>query len=136
MNNITVTIAYAKSNTQQFLREVSIPMGSTIAQVIEASGVVLEYPDINLEVNKVGIASQVLPLNTIVQAGDRIEIYRPLIFDPMQARRLRAKGLAPAQHVLDADLRQKTPLNDVVPPVRPFVVVDKHNPSDQTERIE
>lgn len=104
-----ITVAYAKSAKQQFLREVTVPQGSLVMEVIEASGVCKDFPEINLKVNKVGIMSQVVTLDTIVQPNDRVEIYRPLIFDPMSARRLRAKGLAPAQHPSNVDPHQKTP---------------------------
>ena len=49
------------------------------------------YPEINLNENKVGIFSKQRELQDVVQAGDRIEIYRPLLIDPKAARRLRAK---------------------------------------------
>jgi uncharacterized protein len=130
MNNISVTLVYAQSSENQYIRTVVVPAGSNILQVIEACGICADYPEINLEVNKVGILSQVLPLTTIVQAGDRIEIYRPLIFDPMHARRMRAKGLVPAQREPSVD-RQKTRSNDVVQPVHPFAAIDTHNPNDQ-----
>ncbi len=92
MNEIIITIAYAKSSEHQYLREVHVPAGSTILQVIEASKVCQEFPEIDLAVNKVGIFSEVKPLDTIVKAGDRVEIYRPLQYDPMIARRRRAKS--------------------------------------------
>lgn len=130
MNNITVTLVYAASSTKQFLREVIVSAGSTILDVINTSGVCKAYPEINLDINKVGIASQVQSLATIVHANDRVEIYRPLIFDPMSARRLRAKGLRPSQSVPDASIHQKTPSNDAVQPNPHGLVTDKHNPND------
>ena len=51
----------------------------------------LKYCDINLQTNKVGIFSKIVALDVPVRAGDRIEIYRPLILDPKEARRLRAE---------------------------------------------
>lgn len=131
MDNMTITLVYAQSAQQQFLHEVVVPVGSTILQVIEASGVCTQYPEIDLKINKVGMLSQVQGLETIVQPFDRVEIYRPLIFDPMLARRLRAKGLAPSQRAQDSPLHQKTPSNGVVQPIHPAVVTDTHNPNDQ-----
>lgn len=87
-----VTVVYAESASKQFLREITVPDGSSILQVIEASRVCEEYPEIDLAINKVGILHEVLPLSTLVMPNARVEIYRPLIFDPMTARRLRASA--------------------------------------------
>ena len=63
---------------------------STVAQVIHLSNVLVHYPEIDLQKNKVGIFGKKVDLQHIVQAGDRIEIYRPLTIDPKEARRIRA----------------------------------------------
>lgn len=131
MNKISVTLAYAASAQKQFLREVIVDQGSTILDVINASGICKIYPEINLDINKVGIANVVQSLETIVNANDRVEIYRPLIFDPMSARKLRAKGLAPSQFSQRGATHQKISSNDVVQPNPHGLVVDKHNPNDQ-----
>ncbi|MCH8163853.1 MAG: RnfH family protein, partial [Proteobacteria bacterium] len=65
--------------------------GTTIQQAIVTSGILDQCTAIDLETNEVGIFSKIVALDTLVRAGDRIEIYRPLILDPKQARRLRAK---------------------------------------------
>jgi len=41
-----------------------------------------------------GIYSKPVEKTAIVEAGDRIEIYRPLLIDPMEKRRERAKKKA------------------------------------------
>ena len=38
---------------------------------------------------RIGIWGRVRPLHTVLRDRDRIEIYRPLTVDPMEARRLR-----------------------------------------------
>lgn len=124
-------LVYAASSEKQFLQEVVVNENSTILEVINASNICKVHPEINLAINKVGIASEVKTLETIVQANDRVEIYRPLIFDPMSARRLRAKGLVPAQSAQDVDPGQKTPLNDVVQSDPHVLATDKHNPNGQ-----
>ena len=50
------------------------------------------FNEISLSTNQVGVFGEVVSLDQIVAAGDRIEIYRPLKMDPMQARRLRAES--------------------------------------------
>ena len=49
--------------------------------------------EIDLTKNKIGIFSKFIQPDTLVQPKDRIEIYRPLIIDPKDARRLRAKRI-------------------------------------------
>jgi uncharacterized protein len=92
MAEIEITLVYAHSPTKQFLRQFFVEEGSTVAQAIALSGVLAAYPEIDWAINQVGIFSKVVPLTQIVKANDRIEIYRPLIFDPMSARRARAKN--------------------------------------------
>lgn len=87
---LAVEVAYA-SPQQSCLIPVKIEEGATIKQVIERSGLLEQCPIINLEINKVGLFSKIISLDTLVRAGDRIEIYRPLILEPKEARRLRAE---------------------------------------------
>ena len=69
--------------------------GSTVRQAIERSGILLQFPDITLARIKVGVFGQVVPVDTTLKDGDRVEIYRPLIADPKEARRARAKRTRP-----------------------------------------
>lgn len=87
-NDIVVEIAYAFQN--QIIRKISVPTGSTVANVISATRIQEEFPEIDLAKNKVGIYSRICNLEQVVKHGDRIEIYRPLLIDPKEARRLRA----------------------------------------------
>ena len=87
---IPIEVAYA-SSMQSWLIPLSVKEGSTIQQAIVSSGILELCPEINLEINKVGIFSKTIALDTLLRAGDRIEIYRPLILDPKEARRLRAE---------------------------------------------
>lgn len=77
---------------QQDLLELDVPEGTTVEMAIELSGILERYPELDLTQNKVGIFSEIVSLNKILRQGDRIEIYRPLLIDPMEARRLRAKS--------------------------------------------
>jgi hypothetical protein len=92
MAPIKIEIAYA-TPTSQHLIALEIEQPSTIAQAIQQSGLLTLYPEINLAQQKVGIFSQFCTLDDYVKAGDRIEIYRPLLIDPKEARRARAKKL-------------------------------------------
>jgi uncharacterized protein len=87
---ITVEVAYALPERQSLLT-VAVNRASTVQQVIELSGILQQYPQIDLAGQKVGIWSRPVKLDDIVQSGDRIEIYRPLIADPKDLRRRRAE---------------------------------------------
>ena len=87
---LTVEVAYALPQ-QQSLLTLSVLPGSTVLQVIEQSGILQQYPDIDLSQQKIGVWSRPVKPDELVQEGDRIEIYRPLIADPKDLRRRRAE---------------------------------------------
>lgn len=87
---ITVGLIYIKSGSQNNLK-LELVKGSNIQQAIHGSGLLEQFPEIDLEINKVGIFSKIKTLDTVLQSGDRIEIYRPLLVDPKEARRRRAQ---------------------------------------------
>ncbi|MCT4708628.1 RnfH family protein [Enterobacteriaceae bacterium H16N7] len=90
---ISVEVVYALPE-KQYLRQVSMPSGSTVEQTIIASGLLELRSDIDLTKNKVGIYSRPVKLTDVVNDGDRVEIYRPLIADPKELRRQRAEKTA------------------------------------------
>lgn len=85
-----IELIYATKEKQQLLI-LQVEEGATIESCIKQSGILSEYPEIDLEINKVGIFSQVKPLTQTVREGDRIEIYRALIADPKVVRRQKAE---------------------------------------------
>ena len=86
---ITVEVAYARPDEQRII-ELQVPPGTTVAEAIERSGIIEYFPEIDLSKNKVGIFGKLSKLDKVLQAGDRVEIYRPLIADPKEARKKRA----------------------------------------------
>ncbi len=86
---LTVEVAYAKPG-EQVLEEFVIAPDATIETVIRESGLLERFPEIDLAVNKVGIFGKAAALKSTLHDGDRIEIYRPLIADPKEARKKRA----------------------------------------------
>jgi hypothetical protein len=84
-----VEVAYATPTRQEII-EVSARPGATVEQVIRASGMLAKFPEIDLIRQRVGIFGEIARLQDAVHNGDRVEIYRPLIVDPKEARRARA----------------------------------------------
>lgn len=101
---LKVAIVYADRD-QQYYQELQVPQGSSIAQVIAQSGYLQlaalswfvpwynahQDSSPNHRAWHVGIYSVKKRLDTIVQDNDRIEIYRPLIYDPMTRRKSKSK---------------------------------------------
>ena len=87
---ISIEVAYALPD-QQALLEVVIEQGTTVEQAIKASGITKRFPQIDLSKDKVGIWNRTCKLSDEPKSGDRIEVYRPLIADPKEARRRRAE---------------------------------------------
>jgi putative ubiquitin-RnfH superfamily antitoxin RatB of RatAB toxin-antitoxin module len=82
------------SPQRQWSRPVPLKDGMTIAQAIERSGLLTLAPEIDLSVQRVGIYGKLKGLDTVVRDKDRVEIYRPLVADPMESRRKRAEHRA------------------------------------------
>lgn len=92
VTKLKAEVAYATPACQHLIK-VLIPMGCTVECVILASGILDICPEINLMQQKVGIFSKPCQLQDLVKEGDRIEIYRPLIIDPKEARRKKSKKM-------------------------------------------
>ncbi|MGR8929413.1 MAG: RnfH family protein [Gammaproteobacteria bacterium] len=90
---IRVEVAYAKPERQTII-SIDLPIGSTVEHAIATAGIQRLFPEIDLTRQKVGIFGQACKLQQTVVDGDRIEIYRPLLQDPMTARRKRAHSPA------------------------------------------
>jgi len=87
--SINVEVAYALPE-KQVIRTVNVDAGTTIGAAIVQSGIMMDFPDLELEDAKVGIFGKVAAMTTVLSDGDRVEIYRPLIADPKEVRRKRA----------------------------------------------
>ena len=90
-NSISVEVVYALRDRQDLV-SLELAEGATVREAIEASGLLEKHPEIDLNgANKVGVFAKLTPLTTTLQDRDRVEIYRPLIADPKEVRRKRAK---------------------------------------------
>lgn len=89
VEKIPVEVAYALPDRQLIL-PVEVDDGTTLEGAIRMSGILEQFPAIDLSANKVGIFGKLARLTDTVRAGDRVEIYRPLIADPKKVRKERA----------------------------------------------
>lgn len=86
---IHVQLCYAEPDLQ-ILRQLTVAPGTTVIQAIIQSCVLREVDAIDLARCEVGIYGKLKAHDTVLHEHDRIEIYRPLIADPMETRRRRA----------------------------------------------
>lgn len=92
IETIPVEVAYALPDKQKIIALLVEP-GTTARQAVAKSGIDKEFPEIDVESAVLGIFGQALRnANTHeLEAGDRVEIYRPLKVDPKEVRRKRAE---------------------------------------------
>ncbi|HZX31458.1 MAG TPA: RnfH family protein [Rhodocyclaceae bacterium] len=86
---VNIEVCYALAGKQEIIK-LKLPVGATVQQALEASGLLAKYPEIDLKKNKFGIFAKLSKLDTALRDRDRVEIYRPLIADPKEVRKQRA----------------------------------------------
>lgn len=86
-----VEVAYARPRTQVVI-PLEVPSGTTALEAIRRSGVLVFFPEIDLECSAIGVFGRPVAAAQALDPGDRVEIYRPLRADPREVRRLRARG--------------------------------------------
>jgi len=86
---IDIEVCYALPEKQELVR-VKLPLGATLLQALDASGLLQKYPEIDLKKNKFGVFAKLSKPDSILRDRDRVEIYRPLIADPKEVRKQRA----------------------------------------------
>ncbi len=87
---IQIEVVYALPK-HQFMRHLRLPSGTTVANAVERSGILDLYPDIDFSRNRLGIFGKLVESDRRLHEGDRVEIYRPLVKDPKEIRRERAR---------------------------------------------
>jgi putative ubiquitin-RnfH superfamily antitoxin RatB of RatAB toxin-antitoxin module len=92
---IAIEVAFASSERQLLLPLQVVP-GTTVRQAVVLSGIADQFAEDGLLECPMGIFGRRIeaPAEHVVEAGDRIEIYRPLVADPMEVRRMRAAKAA------------------------------------------
>lgn len=84
-----VDVVYVPYLKQPIERRVPFLDNLTVSDVLKQSGILDEYPEVALAT--VGIFSVIVTLDKYVLPFDRVELYRPLLIDPKEKRRNRAK---------------------------------------------
>ena len=93
---IEIEVAFVAPGSQ-FLIALSLAAGATVADAIKASSLQVTFPQYCFERLATGIWGRRAARDQALQDGDRVEVYRALERDPMDARRLRASGSVPGR---------------------------------------
>jgi putative ubiquitin-RnfH superfamily antitoxin RatB of RatAB toxin-antitoxin module len=93
VSTISVTVVYALPERASEIG-LMLPSGATVADALEGSRLASIHPEIDLARCAVGIFGRRVERDRVLADGDRVEIYRPLVADPKDARRRRAQGRA------------------------------------------
>lgn len=88
---LRVEVVYALPGRAWSAR-IELPGGATAAEAFAKSGLQASIPGIDAAALAFAVFGQAVSANTVLRDGDRLELVRPLVADPKQARRRRARG--------------------------------------------
>ena len=90
MAKLRIEVVYARPAGEDTVK-VELPSGATALDAVRASGLLARHPEIDLGRQAVGIYGHAVEPGVRLADGDRVEIYRPLVVEPKEARRRRAR---------------------------------------------
>ena len=93
--SIAVEVVYALADKQKLL-QITVPAGTTVREAALRSGMDAHFPGLDLAAAPLGIFGKAVPKpdERVLEEGERVEIYRPLIADPKEVRKQRAARAA------------------------------------------
>ncbi|HEY5647277.1 MAG TPA: RnfH family protein [Pseudomonadales bacterium] len=86
-----VEVVYALPERQHCLH-LELPQGATVGQALDAVRRIPPFDALALQEVPVGIFGRPATRETVLEANDRVEVYRPLRVDPRESRRQRARN--------------------------------------------
>jgi uncharacterized protein len=89
MASLRIEVVYALPAAEDAVA-LRLAPGATAAHAVRAAGILERHPEIDLQRHKLGIYGRVVAPGTLLSDGDRVEVYRPLVLGPKEARRRRA----------------------------------------------
>ncbi len=91
---LEIEVVFA-TDTEQRIIQLQVPEHTTARQAIQISGLQSVFPTFNFQSATIGVYGIVVPDDYVLANLDRVEIYRPLVQLPTEARRKRAKKKMP-----------------------------------------
>lgn len=95
---LDIEVAYALADKQKIV-QLQVAEDTTVRQAALQSGLDRDFPGLDLAASPLGIFGKAVakPDEQVLQSGDRVEIYRPLLADPKEVRKQRAERAARAR---------------------------------------
>lgn len=90
--SVAVVTSPAAGQVQQV--DLQLPLGASVRDALRLSGLCPQTEAVSL---KVGVWGQLRALDHVLRDRDRVEVYRPLQIDPMEARRRRHRQQRPSK---------------------------------------
>lgn len=87
---VNIEIAYGTAD-KQLLQQMQVEEGTTAREAVIRSRIAEEFPDADVRHAPLGIFGKQVKDDTVLRDKDRIEVYRPLLIDPKEARRRRVQ---------------------------------------------
>lgn len=81
-----ISVVYALADRQEIVK-LAVASTTTVAEAVQRSGLLQRYPEIAAAPLNCAVYSRIVEPTSVVAAGDRIEILRPLLIDPKENRR-------------------------------------------------
>lgn len=88
---IAVEVVYCPAPGTVDATALELDAGATVADALRASGVLGRHA-LDEAAVRVGVWCRACEPQTVLRERDRVEVYRPLLVDPKEARRQRYKG--------------------------------------------
>jgi putative ubiquitin-RnfH superfamily antitoxin RatB of RatAB toxin-antitoxin module len=87
---IQVETAFALPDKQAIV-ELEVTEGTTAIEAVRQSNIAARFEGLDVEEARLGIFGKAVTNAQVLKAGDRVEIYRPLVADPKEIRKARAE---------------------------------------------
>ena len=89
-DTVTIEVAYALPDKQR-IEVVEVPAGTTAIEAVALSGIEAHFDELIVSDDlKLGVWGKAVAHSRVPEAGERVEIYRPLLIDPKEVRKQRA----------------------------------------------
>lgn len=88
-SHLAVCVAYSPRAGEVEEVALELPAGATVQDALAHSGLMQRHAEIDAAAARIGVWGKLRPLEHVLRDRDRVEIYRPLLVDPKEARRLR-----------------------------------------------
>jgi uncharacterized protein len=89
---LRIEVVYSPAAPSVDQVELRLPVGATVERALRESGMLERYALPAPEQLSVGVWGKRRALTEVLRDNDRVEIYRPLLVDPKEARRQRYRA--------------------------------------------